>query len=131
MLRRDKERVEMTDVGQGRLSSPVDGTAGLPPAPEMPRAPRQLRLVPKADLVHRSLGQAIYQLRAMVCLGGRRSAPERTGIGSVSMKLHHPVEEFAHGRGLLVEAHEVPEVTARFLDDPRVVVVLGSFVSGD
>src|ERR1700681_3923360 len=68
---------------------------------------------------------------SVVCLGGRRSAPERTGIGSVSMKRHHPVEQFAHGRGLLVEAHEVPEVTARFLDDPRVVFVLGSFVAGD
>src|SRR5580692_12780588 len=87
-------------------------------------------VVPKADLVHRSLGQAIHQLWAMMGLGGRRSAPERTGIGSVSMKLHHPVEEFAHGRGLLVEAHEVPKVTARFFDDPRVVVVLGSFVAG-
>src|SRR5437867_4423675 len=82
-------------------------------------------------LVHRSLGQEIYQLWAMVCLGGSRSAPERTGIGSVSMKLHHPVEEFAHGRGFLVEAHEVSEVTARFLDDPRMVVVLGPFVAGD
>jgi hypothetical protein len=35
------------------------------------------------------------------------------------------VEEFAHGRRLLVEAQEVPEVAARFLDDPRVIVVLG------
>jgi len=45
-----------------------------------------------------------YRLWAVVCLGGRRPAPERTGIGSISMKLHHPVEEFAHGRRLLVEA---------------------------
>jgi len=47
------------------------------------------------------------------------------------MKLHHPVEEFAHGRRLLVEAQEVPEVAASFLDDPRVIVVLGPFVTGD
>src|SRR3989442_426906 len=26
------------------------------------------------------------------------------GLGSISMKLHHPVEEFAHGGRLLVEA---------------------------
>ena len=45
-----------------------------------------------------------YRLWAVMCLGGRRPAPERTGIGSISMKLHHPVEEFAHGRRLLVEA---------------------------
>ena len=37
------------------------------------------------------------------------------------MKLHHLVEEFAHGLRLLVEAQEVPEVAARFLDDPRVI----------
>ena len=67
----------------------------------------------------------------MVCLGGRHPAPERTGIGSIPMKLHHPVEEFAHGRRLFVEAQEVPEVAARFLDDPRVIVVLGPFVTGD
>ena len=47
--------------------------------------------------------EAGYRLWAMVCLGGRRPAPERTGIGSISMKLHHPVEEFAHVRRLLVE----------------------------
>jgi hypothetical protein len=46
----------------------------------------------------------LNRLWAMVCLGGRRPTPERTGIGSISMKLHHPVEEFAHGRRLLVEA---------------------------
>jgi hypothetical protein len=28
----------------------VDGTVGLPPAPEIPRAPRQLRLVPHPGL---------------------------------------------------------------------------------
>ena len=67
----------------------------------------------------------------MACLGGRHTAPERTGIGSIPMKLYHPVEEFAHGRRLLVEAQEVPEVAARFLDDPRVIVVLGPFVTGD
>jgi hypothetical protein len=37
-------------MGHGRLSSPVDGTAGLRPAPEMPCAPRRLRLVPQPDL---------------------------------------------------------------------------------
>ena len=47
------------------------------------------------------------------------------------MKLHHSVEEFAHGHRLLVEAQEVPEVAASFLDDPRVIVVLGPFVTGD
>src|ERR1700726_3256743 len=72
-----------------------------------------------------------YRLWAMVCLGGRHPAPERTGIGSTTMKLHHPVEEFAHGLCLLVEAQEVPEVAARFLDDPRVIVVLRSFVAGN
>src|SRR5258708_39240473 len=71
-----------------------------------------------------------YRLRAMVCLGGRHPAPERTGIGSIPMKLHHPVEEFAHARRLLVEAQEVPQVAASFFDDPRVVVVLGPFVTG-
>src|SRR5260370_15042197 len=40
--------------GQGRLRPQVDGTAGLPSAPEMACAPRELRLVPKADLVHRT-----------------------------------------------------------------------------
>jgi hypothetical protein len=34
---------------KGGCSGQVDGTAGLPPAPEMPRAPRQLRLVPDSD----------------------------------------------------------------------------------
>src|ERR1700726_599871 len=72
-----------------------------------------------------------YRLRAMVCLGGRHPAPERTGIGSIPMKLQHAVEEFAHGRRLLVEAQEVPEVAARFLNDSRVIVVLGPFVTGD
>ncbi len=67
----------------------------------------------------------------MVCFGDRHPTPERTGIGSIPMKLHHPVEEFAHGHRLLVEAQKVPEVAARFLDDPRVVVVLGPFVTGD
>src|SRR5712691_1445017 len=67
----------------------------------------------------------------MVCLDGRRPTPERTGIGSISMKLHHPVEELTHGHRLFVEAQEVPEIAARFLDDPRVVVVLGPFVASD
>ena len=79
-------------------------TSGLPQQADILSVRRHVSKVPKADLVHRSLGQAIYQLWAMVCLGGRRSAPERTGIGSVSMKLHHPVEEFSRGRRLLVEA---------------------------
>jgi hypothetical protein len=39
-----------SELGHGRLSSPVDGTAGLPLAPEMPRAPKQLCLVPIADM---------------------------------------------------------------------------------
>jgi len=34
------------DLGQGGCRLQVDGTAGLPSAPEMPCAPRQLRLVP-------------------------------------------------------------------------------------
>jgi hypothetical protein len=46
---------------QGRLSSPVDVAAGLPSAPEMPCAPRQLRLVPEAD-VSRSCRGAPGQL---------------------------------------------------------------------
>src|SRR5260370_34663876 len=45
-----------------------------------------------------------YRLRAMVCLGGRHPAPERTGIGSIPMKPHHPGEEFARARRLCVEA---------------------------
>ena len=53
-------------------------------------------------------------LRAMVCLGGRRPTPERTGIGSISMKLHHPVEEFAHGRRLLVEEKGSPGSSGAF-----------------
>src|SRR6266849_10172407 len=68
------------------------------------------------------------RLSAMVCFGDRHPAPERTGIGSIPMKLHHPIEEFAHASRLLVEAEEVPEVAARFFDDPRVVVVLRPFV---
>ena len=36
----------MSQMGQGRLSSRVDDTAGLPSAPELPCAPSQLRLVP-------------------------------------------------------------------------------------
>src|SRR6266852_9815916 len=71
-----------------------------------------------------------YPLWAVACLGGRHPAPQRTRIGSIPMKLHHAVEEFAHGRRLLVEAQEVPEVAARFLDDPRMIVVLGPFVAG-
>ena len=39
----------------------------------------------------------------MVCFGDRQPTPERTGIGSIPMKLHHPVEELAHGRRLLGE----------------------------
>jgi len=39
-----------TALGQGRLSSSVDEAAGLPSAPEMPCAPRQLRLVPTPDI---------------------------------------------------------------------------------
>jgi hypothetical protein len=41
---------QMSESGQGRLWSPVEGKAGLPSAPEVPCTPRQLRLVPKADL---------------------------------------------------------------------------------
>ena len=64
----------------------------------------------------------------MVCFGDRHPTPERTGIGSIPMKLHHPVEELARGCRLLVETQEVPEVAARFLDDPRVIVVLGPWM---
>src|SRR5271169_7218746 len=38
--------------GRGGCCRQADGTAGLPSDPEMPCAPRQLRLVPVAD-VHR------------------------------------------------------------------------------
>jgi hypothetical protein len=34
---------------KGGCRRQVDGTAGLPSAPEMPCAPRQLRLVPQAE----------------------------------------------------------------------------------
>jgi hypothetical protein len=43
-------RAGRSGMGHGRLSWPGDGTAGLPSAPEMPCAPRQLRLVPIPDL---------------------------------------------------------------------------------
>jgi hypothetical protein len=36
---------------KGGCRRQVDGTSGLPSAPEMPCAPRQLRLVPQTDLV--------------------------------------------------------------------------------
>src|SRR4030088_851855 len=39
----------MSRMGQGRLRPQVDGTAGLPSAPEMACAPRELRLVPKGS----------------------------------------------------------------------------------
>jgi hypothetical protein len=35
---------------KGGCHPEVDGTAGLTSAPEMPRAPRQLRLVPKGEV---------------------------------------------------------------------------------
>jgi hypothetical protein len=35
---------------KGGCRRQVDGTAGLPSAPEMPCAPRQLRLVPEAEI---------------------------------------------------------------------------------
>src|SRR5258708_30147394 len=71
------------------------------------------------------------RLSAMVCFVDRHPTQERTGIGSIPMKLHHPVEEFAHAGRLLAEAQEVPEVAARFLDDPWVIVVLRPFVTGN
>jgi Translation initiation factor IF-3, N-terminal domain len=36
---------------KGRRGRQADGTAGLPPAPEVPRAFRHLRFVPKSELV--------------------------------------------------------------------------------
>jgi hypothetical protein len=61
-------------MGQGRLRHQVDGTAGLPSAPDMPCAPRQLRLVPQAELpglckLHR-LSWAIAAMAARNSLGG-------------------------------------------------------------
>ena len=38
---------------KGGCGLQVDGTAGLPSAPEMPCAARQLSLVPQADLLYR------------------------------------------------------------------------------
>lgn len=38
----------ISELGQGRLSSRVDDTAGLPSAPELLCAPSQLRLAPTA-----------------------------------------------------------------------------------
>src|ERR1700730_8983921 len=41
------DRVDgLTEKGQGGCRRQVDGTTGLPSAPEMPCAPTQLRLVP-------------------------------------------------------------------------------------
>jgi hypothetical protein len=55
----------------------VDGTAGLPSAPEMPCAPRQLRLVPIAD-VHWALLQPARSIQS----GG---SPEAKSIRQVSL----------------------------------------------
>ena len=43
-------RRQRSATGQGRLLSPKRGKAGLPSAPEIARATRRLRLVPRADV---------------------------------------------------------------------------------
>jgi len=66
----------------------VDGTAGLPSAPEMPCAPRQLRLVPLPDLTanqvvkaKKVVGYAASRLEQRLCfsqIGGIEALGERT-----------------------------------------------------
>ena len=57
-------------MGQGRLRHQVDGTAGLPSAPDMPCAPRQLRLVPQAVISLHARGPDPQALGSVESDGG-------------------------------------------------------------
>jgi hypothetical protein len=64
-------------MGHGRLSSSADGAAGLPSAPEMPCAPRQLRLVPIADIWRTSPNLHGRTLQSSSLVDGSRPIADR------------------------------------------------------
>jgi hypothetical protein len=67
-------------------------------------------------------------LRAALCLGlsGSGRTPKGTGIGSIRVKLEHPVIELAGGFCRVVQLNEVADVLARFLHVFRTVIVAGN-----
>ena len=54
LIRRSESLHGGVPIGADCRRGQVDGTAGLPSAPEMPCAPQQLRLVPGGDTSHGS-----------------------------------------------------------------------------
>jgi hypothetical protein len=92
--------------GEGRLwvrggcRCQVDGTAGLPSAPEMPCAPGQLRLVPKSEVValfnHLVCADGCY---ARAAIGPLVRCPSRRLCAIPNDDLVSQIDEGAQARG--------------------------------
>ena len=59
------------------------------------------------------------------------SAPKRTRVGTIGMKLQHSVVEFLRGCRALIEAVEIAEILTRLGDVAGIVVVFRNLMSGD
>jgi hypothetical protein len=104
------DQIHTADVEKNRLSTPlgakggrrrqVDGTAGLPSAPEMRLAPRQLGLVPKSEVValfnHLVCADGCY---ARAAIGPLVRCPSRRLCAIPNDDLVSQIDEGAQARG--------------------------------